>query len=119
MFTTVFTWVTVLKSASEKNITREMQDEFAITSYKRSVAAWDAYAFDAEVVPVEVPQRRGDAVVFGKDEEYSNVRMDKIPTLRPAFDREGTVTAANASTLNDGASAVILASEAAVERLAI
>lgn len=107
------------KCASEKNITREMQDEFAITSYKRSAAAWDAGAFDAEVIPVEVPQRRGDAVVFGKDEEYSNVRMDKIPALRPAFDREGTITAANASTLNDGASAVILASEAAVERLGL
>lgn len=107
------------KCASEKNITREMQDEFAITSYKRSAAAWDAGAFDAEVVPVEVPQRRGDAVVFGKDEEYSNVRMDKIQALRPAFDREGTITAANASTLNDGASAVILASEAAVERLGL
>jgi acetyl-CoA C-acetyltransferase len=107
------------KCASEKNITREMQDEFAITSYKRSAAAWDAGAFDAEVVPVEVPQRRGDAIVFGKDEEYSNVRMDKIPALRPAFDREGTITAANASTLNDGASAVILASEAAVERLGL
>ena len=107
------------KCASEKNITREMQDEFAITSYNRSAAAWDAGAFDAEVVPVEIPQRRGEPVVFAKDEEYSNVKMDKIPALRPAFDREGTITAANASTLNDGASAVILASEAAVERLGL
>ena len=107
------------KCASEKNITREMQDEFAITSYNRSAAAWDTGAFDAEVVPVEIPQRRGEPVVFAKDEEYSNVKMDKIPALRPAFDREGTITAANASTLNDGASAVILASEAAVERLGL
>ena len=107
------------KCASEKNITREMQDEFAITSYNRSAAAWDTGAFDAEVVPVEIPQRRGEPVVFAKDEEYSNVKMDKIPALRPAFDREGTITAANASTLNDGASTVILASEAAVERLGL
>lgn len=107
------------KCATEKNITREMQDEFAITSYNRSAAAWDAGAFDAEVVPVEVPQRRGDAIVFAKDEEYTNVKMEKIPALRPAFDKEGTVTAANASTLNDGASAVILASEEAVNRLGL
>ena len=100
--------------AKEKNITREDQDAFAITSYNRASDAWDKGAFDAEVVPVEVPQRRGEPVVFAKDEEHSNVRMDKIPALRPAFDKEGTVTAANASTLNDGASAVILASDEAV-----
>ena len=102
--------------AKEMNITREDQDEFAITSYNRASAAWDKGAFDAEIVPVEVPQRRGEPVVFSKDEEYSNVRMEKIPTLRPAFDKEGTVTAANASTLNDGASAVVLASEEAVNK---
>ena len=73
----------------------------------------------AEVVPVEVPQRRGEPVMFAKDEEYSNVKMEKIPALRPAFDKEGTVTAANASTLNDGASAVILASEAAIEKFGL
>jgi len=102
--------------AKEKNITREEQDAFAITSYNRASDAWDKGAFDAEVVPVEVPQRRGEPVVFAKDEEYSNVRMDKIPSLRPAFDKEGTITAANASTLNDGASAVVLASEEAVAK---
>lgn len=102
--------------AKEKGITREEQDAFAMESYRRATQAWDAGKFDAEVVPVEVPQRRGDAVVVDRDEEYTNVRLDKIPQLRPAFDREGTVTAANASTLNDGASALILASEAAVER---
>ncbi|MAO46830.1 MAG: acetyl-CoA C-acyltransferase [Crocinitomicaceae bacterium] len=102
--------------AKEKGITREDQDAFAITSYERAAAAWDAGAFDNEVVPVEIPQRRGDYIVFSKDEEYSKVKIEKIPALRPAFDKEGTVTAANASTLNDGASAVILASEAAVEK---
>jgi acetyl-CoA C-acetyltransferase len=102
--------------AREKTITREEQDEFAITSYKRSAAAWESGAFNAEVVPVEIPQRKGDPIIFSKDEEYLNVKMDRIPTLRPAFDKEGSITAANASTLNDGASAVILASEEAVER---
>ena len=102
--------------AKEKGITREAQDDFAITSYERAAAAWDAGAFNSEVVPVEIPQRRGDAIVFSKDEEYSYVKMEKIPALRPAFDKEGTVTAANASTLNDGASAVVLASDAAVKK---
>ena len=102
--------------AKENGITREDQDAFAITSYERAASAWDNGAFDAEVIAVEVPQRRGEPVLFSKDEEYSNVKMDKIPVLRPAFDKEGTVTAANASTLNDGASAVVLASEKAVEK---
>lgn len=102
--------------AKEKNVTREEQDAFAIESYRRAAASWESGKFDAEVVPVHVPQRRGDDVVVDRDEEYSNVRLDKIPTLRPAFDREGTVTAANASTLNDGASALILASEEAVKK---
>ena len=100
--------------AKEKNITREEQDAFAVESYRRATAAWEAGKFDAEVVPVAVTQRRGDDIVVDRDEEFTNVRLDKIPTLRPAFDREGTVTAANASTLNDGASALVLASEAAV-----
>jgi len=100
--------------AKEKNITREAQDAFAVESYRRATSAWEAGKFDAEVVPVAVPQRRGDDIVVDRDEEFTNVRLDKIPTLRPAFDREGTVTAANASTLNDGASALVLASEAAV-----
>lgn len=100
--------------AKEKGISREAQDAFAIESYKRATAAWEEGKFGSEVVPVMVPQRRGDDVVVDCDEEHRNVKLDKIPTLRPAFDREGTVTAANASTLNDGASAVLLASEEAV-----
>ena len=102
--------------AKEYGFSREDQDAFAIESYNRSAAAWEAGKFNDEIVPVEVPQRRGDAVIVNKDEEYSNVRMDKIPTLRPAFQKDGTVTAANASTLNDGASALILASAEAVEK---
>ncbi|MGB0150184.1 MAG: thiolase family protein [Flavobacteriales bacterium] len=102
--------------AKEKGISREDQDAFAIESYKRATDAWDAGKFANEVVPVSVPQRRGDDVVVDCDEEHRNVKLEKIPALRPAFDREGTVTAANASTLNDGASAVILASEEAVKK---
>ncbi len=104
------------KCASEKGFSREEQDAFTIESYNRSAAAWAAGKFNDEVVPVEVPQRRGDAIVVSEDEEYKNVKMDKIPNLRPVFDKEGTVTAANASTLNDGASALILASAEAVEK---
>ena len=102
--------------AKEKNISREAQDAFAIESYGRATKAWDKGKFKAEVVPVSVPQRRGDDLIVDCDEEYRNVKLDKIPALRPAFDREGTVTAANASTLNDGASAVVLASEEAVAK---
>ena len=102
--------------AKEKGISREDQDAFAIESYNRATGAWDAGKFANEVVPVSVPQRRGDDVVVDCDEEHRNVKLEKIPALRPAFDREGTVTAANASTLNDGASAVILASEEAVKK---
>lgn len=105
--------------AKENNITREDQDAFAVTSYKRSAHAWENGAYQSEVVPVKIPQRKGDPIVFSEDEEYKNVKMNKIATLRPAFDKEGTVTAANASTLNDGASAVILASEEAVNRLGL
>ncbi len=97
--------------ATEYNITREAQDAFAIQSYERSARAWDAGKFDNEVVPVAVPQRRGEPVIVSKDEEYTNVKLDKIPSLKPAFTKEGTVTAANASTINDGAGAVILMSE--------
>ena len=102
--------------AKEHNITREDQDNFAITSYKRTAAAWEKGLFNDEVVPVAVPQRRGDAIIVSEDEEYKNVKLEKIPALRPAFDKEGTITAANASTLNDGASALILASSEAVEK---
>ncbi len=102
--------------AKENNITREDQDAFTVTSYQRSAAAWQNGAFKSEVVPVEIPQRKADPILFAEDEEYKSVKMDRISTLRPAFDKEGTITAANASTLNDGASAVILASEEAVIR---
>lgn len=97
--------------ATEYKFSREEQDAFAIQSYKRSAAAWQAGKFDNEVVPVEVPQRRGDALVVSKDEEYTNVNLEKIPQLRPAFTKDGTVTAANASTINDGAGAVVLMSK--------
>ncbi|MBF04357.1 MAG: acetyl-CoA C-acyltransferase [Flavobacterium sp.] len=97
--------------ATEHNISREAQDQFAIQSYQRSAAAWDAGKFNAEIVPVEVPQRRGDAIIVSKDEEYTNVKLDKIPSLSAVFTKEGTVTAANASTINDGAAALILMSE--------
>ena len=102
--------------AKEKGFSREEQDAFAIESYKRSAAAWDAGKFDEEIIHVGVPQRKGDPVMVTKDEEYTNVMLDKIPALRPVFDPNGTITAANASTLNDGASALILASEEAVEK---
>lgn len=98
------------KCAREMNFSREEQDAFAVESYERSTAAWAAGKFADEVVPVPVPQKRGDDVIVAEDEEYKNVKMEKIPTLRPVFDKEGTVTAANASTLNDGASALVLMS---------
>ena len=97
--------------ASEYKITREEQDAFAIQSYERSAKAWDAGKFDSEIVPVAVPQRKGDPIMVTKDEEFTNVRLDKIPTLNAVFTKDGTVTAANASTINDGAAAVILMSE--------
>lgn len=105
--------------AIEYKFSREDQDAFAIQSYKRSAAAWDAGKFDNEVVPVEVPQRRGDAIVVSRDEEYTNVKMDKIPSLRPAFTKDGTVTAANASTINDGAGAVVLMSRDKADELGL
>jgi acetyl-CoA C-acetyltransferase len=97
--------------ASEYKITREEQDAFAIQSYERSAKAWEAGKFDSEIVPVAVPQRKGDPIMITKDEEFTNVRLDKIPTLNAVFTKDGTVTAANASTINDGAAAVILMSE--------
>ncbi|OIQ18088.1 MAG: acetyl-CoA acetyltransferase [Flavobacterium sp. MedPE-SWcel] len=97
--------------ATEYNVTREDQDTFAVTSYERSAKAWEAGKFDNEVVPVAVPQRRGEPVMVTKDEEFTNVKLEKIPALRPAFTKEGTVTAANASTINDGAAALVLMSE--------
>lgn len=96
--------------ATEHNFSREEQDAFAIQSYARSAAAWEAGKFKDEVVAVEVPQRRGDPIVIAEDEEFKNVKIEKIPALRPAFTKEGTVTAANASTINDGAAALVLMS---------
>jgi acetyl-CoA C-acetyltransferase len=102
--------------AREHNISREEQDAFAVESYRRATEAWQEGRFSAEIVPVPVPQRKGDPIMVTEDEEYKNVFIDKIPGLRPAFEKEGTITAANASTLNDGASALVLASEEAVEK---
>ncbi|HNP17793.1 MAG TPA: acetyl-CoA C-acyltransferase [Fulvivirga sp.] len=106
-------------TAKEMNISREMQDEYAINSYKRSAAAWEAGKFKEEIVPVEVPQRKGDPVIISEDEEYKNVKFEKIPSLRPVFSPEGTVTAANASTINDGASALLLMSEEKMNALGL
>lgn len=97
--------------ASEYKISREEQDAFAIQSYERSAKAWSAGKFNNEIVPVEIPQRRGEPIIFTQDEEYSNVKLDKIPTLNAVFTKDGTVTAANASTINDGAAALVLMSE--------
>ena len=97
--------------ATEYNFSREDQDNFAIQSYERSAKAWEAGKFDNEIVPVPVPQRKADSIIVSKDEEFTNVKLDKIPSLNPVFTKDGTVTAANASTINDGAAAVILMSE--------
>ena len=105
--------------ATEYEFSREDQDAYAIQSYKRSAKAWSEGKFANEVVPVEVPQRRGEPVVVSEDEEYKNVRMEKIPSLRPAFTKDGTVTAANASTINDGAGAVVLMSAEKAEELGL
>jgi len=105
--------------AKECNISREEQDAFAIQSYKRSQQAWENGKFNDEVVPVEIPQRKGAPIVFAKDEEPYNVKFDKIPALSPAFQKEGTVTAANASTMNDGAAALVLMSKEKADELGI
>lgn len=105
--------------ATENNISREEQDAFAIESYKRSQAAIESGKFDAEIVPVPIPQRKGDPILFSKDEEPFNVKFDKIASLRPAFQKDGTVTAANASTMNDGAAAVVLMSKEKADELGI
>ena len=119
VYNSVHMGVCAEKCAAEHKITREDQDNFAIESYKRSAAAWDAGKFDDEIVPVEVPQRRGDAIIVSKDEEYTAVKMEKIPQLRAVFQKDGTVTAANASTLNDGASALVLMSKEKAEELGL
>ncbi len=105
--------------ATEYNFSREDQDNYAIQSYKRSEEAWKSGKFADEVVPVEVPQRRGEPTMVTEDEEYKNVKLDKIPQLRPAFSKEGTVTAANASTINDGAAAMVLMSSEKAKELGL
>jgi acetyl-CoA C-acetyltransferase len=105
--------------AKECNISREDQDDFAIESYKRSAAAWAAGKFNDEIVPVEIVGRKGDVTLFSEDEEYKSVNFDKIAGLRPAFSKEGTVTAANASTMNDGAAALVLMSKEKMEALGL
>jgi len=106
-------------TAKEMKITREAQDAFAIESYKRSAASWAAGKFKDEIVSVEIQGRKGDVTLFAEDEEYKNVNFDKIAGLKPVFTKEGTVTAANASTINDGASAVILMSKEKAQELGI
>ncbi len=105
--------------ATEYKFSREDQDNFAIQSYKRSADAWKSGKFDGEVVPVEVPQRRGAPIMITEDEEYKNVKLEKIPELRPAFSKDGTVTAANSSTINDGAAALVLMSAGKAEELGL
>jgi acetyl-CoA C-acetyltransferase len=105
--------------ASKYNFTRQDQDAFAVSSYTKSRAAWEAKAFDAEIVPVAIPQRSGDPIMFSKDEEPFNVKFEKIPGLKPAFIKDGTITAANASTMNDGAAALVLMSQEKAEALGI
>ncbi len=105
--------------ATEYEFSREDQDAFAIQSYNRSAKAWDNGSFDNEVVPVEVPQRRGEPIVVNIDEEYTNVKMEKVPALRPVFSKDGTVTAANASTINDGAAALVLMSKEKANELGL
>ena len=106
-------------TAKKYDITREEQDNFAVNSYKQTAESWDSGKFTEEVVPVPIPQRKGDPIMMTEDEEYKNVSFDKIPKLRPVFDNEGTVTAANASTINDGAACIILASEKKVKELGL
>jgi len=105
--------------ANKYEFSREEQDAYAIQSYERSAMAWETGKFNNEVVPVEVPQRRGEPIIVAKDEEYTNVRMDKIPQLRLAFTKDGTVTAANASTINDGAGAMVIMSKEKAEELGL
>jgi acetyl-CoA C-acetyltransferase len=106
-------------TAKEMNITREEQDNYAIQSYTRSAEAWNAGAFKDEVIPVEIKGRKGETIIIDEDEEFKNVMFDKIPSLRPVFDKDGTVTAANASTMNDGASALVLMSKEKVQELGV
>ena len=106
-------------TAKKHGVSREEQDAFAIESYHRSALAWESGVMQNEVIPVAVPQRRGEDIIISKDEEYTNVKLEKIPQLRPAFSKGGTVTAANASTINDGAAALVLMSEEKAKALGI
>lgn len=106
-------------TAREMKITREMQDAFAIESYKRSATAWEQESFSDEIVPVEIPQKGKESSWVNKDEEFSKVNFDKIPSLKPVFEKDGTITAANASTLNDGAAALVLMSKEKAEKLGL
>ncbi|HMX03348.1 MAG TPA: acetyl-CoA C-acyltransferase [Chitinophagales bacterium] len=105
--------------AREYKFSREDQDNYAIESYKRAAEAWKTGAFKHEIVPVVIPQRKGDPIVVSEDEDYTKVKFDKVPTLAPAFEKDGTITAANASNLNDGASAVVLMSKERAEAMGI
>lgn len=105
--------------ATEYHISRESQDNFAIQSYERSAKAWNEGKFDEEIVPVVVPQRRGEPIIISKDEEFTNVKLEKIPSLSPVFTKDGTVTAANASTINDGAAALIIMTEEKAKTLGL
>jgi acetyl-CoA C-acetyltransferase len=105
--------------ATEHKISREEQDEFAIESYRRSAEAWKTGKFDDEVIPVEIPQRRGESIIMKEDEEFKNINLDKISSLRPAFSKDGTATAANSSGINDGAGAVILMTRKKAEELGL
>ena len=106
-------------TAKEMNISRQDQDNYAVSSYKRSAASWASGKFKEEVVAVEITDRKGNTTLFSEDEEYKNVNFDKVPTLKPAFTKDGTVTAANASTLNDGASAILLVSKEKAQQLGL
>ncbi len=105
--------------AEEMNITKEEQDNFAIQSYEKSKAAWDGKLFESEVSPIEIPQRRGEPLVVNEDEEFRNINFEKFKNLRPVFKKDGTITAGNASTLNDGAAAIVLMSEEKAKELNI
>ncbi len=107
------------RTAEKYGISRQEQDAFAIRSYKCSAEATNSGKFKDEIVPVELPQRKGDPLIIGEDEEYKKVNFDKIPDLRPAFTKDGTVTAANASTINDGAAALVIVSEDKVKELGL
>jgi acetyl-CoA C-acetyltransferase len=105
--------------AKECNISRKEQDDFAIESYTRSANTWKTGKFNDEIIPVEIPQRKGDPILFKEDEEYKNVNFAKVPELKPAFSKEGTATAANSSTMNDGAAAVVLMSKEKADKLGL